>query len=550
LTPAERSVLERVASMEPVATVSGLTVLSRIDQEAPKLWDPSDGGQIELLKRVLEDLVKRDYLTPQTEEGSGEPAYAFKDRLERERIASRLAPGIARRYHQALADWLANRSAQVEDESYLATLGEHLVRAGSTTRAGLAYIRAGDLARTHYAVARACQYYARGLELLGAADGRRRIDALNHYGDTLMLLGRANEASAGFREMLDLSFQLDLNAKGGVAHNRMGRIFRDRGSLEEALEHFETAIKLFDRALDHQGVATCHDDVGKLLWLRGDYQLALERLKIALDMRQELGDQRAVAQSLHNLGVVWRDDGSRVQAHDALEKALEIQRSLHDQPGVAETLASLGRLAQDAHQLEKALSLFEAAYEMAKDLGEQNRLASLLTAIGEIQYRLKHPDRAIEVLKEAEELCDDQGDRLQLGITKRGLAKAYLLHGDLRKARTNIKQAVEVFGQLRTRPHLSIALRTLGEVTAAGGWGAAHEGRAAQYFVRSMAICRELGNDFELAKTCESFARHVAQSAELKRDPDVVRQAEECGALAAEIYEKLGVRPKPSMPPY
>ena len=53
-----------------------------------------------------------------------------------------------------------------------------------------------------------------------------------------------------FREMLTLAYRLDLRGKGGAAHNRIGRLYRDTGSLEEASRHLSTAMVLFEAAGD------------------------------------------------------------------------------------------------------------------------------------------------------------------------------------------------------------------------------------------------------------------------------------------------------------
>lgn len=544
LSSNERRTLEHATAMGNAITLGGLTVLSRIDRGAPEFWNDEDDQELEELRTALGTLVRRDYLVRVPDSGVwGEGVYAFKAQLEFEQISARTSLAARQRYHQALADWLNNRPPKETGQEYLVTLAMHLERAGSTTRAGLAYLQAADLVRASYAASKAQQYYERGLDLLGGADGRRRMDALNSYGDTLVWLGRTAEALEKYREMLDLAFQLNLKHKGGLAHNRIGRLHRERGKLDDALAHFETAIRLFDAEKDHAGVATCHDDVGRLKWLRGDYELALERLKIALSMRQDLGDRRAVAQSMHSLGVVWRDHGRRAQAREALENALQIQNEIDDQPGIAETLSSLGRLAEDGNDLQEALSRHRAAYELLKDLGERNRIASLLTTMGELQYHLGELDEAIELMKEAELMCDDLGDMLQLARAKRGLAKAYLLVGELKKARANVKHAIDLFGQLRSKPHLAIGLRTLGEVTAAGAWGEEQKSRALEYFMRSIALCKELGSDVELARSYRALADFVTTSDTLKDNTDLLNQAADMASEADDIFARLKAEP-------
>ncbi|MBI3202113.1 MAG: tetratricopeptide repeat protein, partial [Myxococcales bacterium] len=167
-----------------------------------------------------------------------------------------------------------------------------------------------------------------------------------------------------------------------------------------------------------------------------------------------------------------------------------------------------------------------------------NRLAVVLTNIGEMHYRLGDTAEAIRVLKQAEELCDELGDNLHLAEAKRGLAKAYLLQNDLRKAREAIKHAVDLFAQVRSKSHLAVALRTLGEITAAGAWGAGHEGKAIDYFMRSVALSKEIGNEIEVARSYHAFSSYVTGSEHYKNNADIQREALKLEAMAREIFEK------------
>src|SRR6185369_4992916 len=393
------------------------------------------------IRSLLSTLVERDDLLRLPDSAFGdEEEYIFKHNREREKIAELTTTGALRRYHQTIADFLSQKEAVRSQEEYLAVLGRHLEHAGSLTRAAVTYVDAGNVAREHFAAKKAHEYYQKGLAMVGSDDARRRIDALHNMRDVLLLLGRTDEALAAFREMLELSFRLALHGKGGAAHNRMGRVHRDTGSLALAQEHLETSLTLFERAGDTRGIASCHDDIGKLLWMRGEYEMALEELRRGLDMRKELGDGRSIALSLNNIGLVWRDHGQQSQAREALEAALAIRRERNDPLGIVESLNALGDLALDQSDAEKALKLFYEAHAIARDVGEHNRIALVLTNIGEALLRLKRTEEAITVLTEAEGLCDETGDRLHLAEAKQALAKAYLEQKDLKRAREAIKR--------------------------------------------------------------------------------------------------------------
>ncbi|MEP7050387.1 MAG: tetratricopeptide repeat protein [Pseudomonadota bacterium] len=548
LSAQDRRLLEQAAAMGSVFWLGGLVALGRLDQKAPDYWEVDAVADVADVERLLTDLVQRDYVLNLPDSAfSGEKEYIFKHNLERERIASLSAPASLRRYHRAIADWLAQKETLRSQEEYVAMLARHLEHGGSLTRAAFTYLDAGNIARQQYAAKKAHDYYQKGLALLGDDDARRRIDALHNHGDVLLLLGRTDDALAAFREMHAIAFRLGLRAKGGAAHNRIGRVYRDTGSLDLARDHLETALALFESVQDSRGVAASHDDIGKLLWIRGEYEAALEELKKALDMRKQHGDGRSIALSLNNIGLVWRDHGQQAQAREALEAALKIRRELDDPLGSVESLNDLGQLALDQSEHEKALRLFTEAHTLAKDVGEHNRIAAVLTSIGETHQRMGHSDEAVTYLTQAEELCDELGDKLHLAEAKRALAKTYLEQRELKKARELIKRAVDLFGQVRSKPHLAVALRTLGEVTGAGAWGEGHEVKAVDYFMRSIAICKEIGNELEVARSYQAFSTYVFSSVHYRQNADIQREAQKLSKMADEIFERHRIRSRASV---
>jgi tetratricopeptide (TPR) repeat protein len=195
-------------------------------------------------------------------------------------------------------------------------------------------------------------------------------------------------------------------------------------------------------------------------------------------------------------------------------------------------------LEQDRNNWEGALVLFEEAYAWANQVGERNRLAVLLTHIGTTHYHRGETELAIKVLQQAEEICDELGNRLHLAEAWRGLAKAFLLQGDLPRARDYVKRGVDLFGQVRSKPHLAIALRTLAEVTAAGAWGEGHEQKVLDYFVRSINICKELGNELEVARSYRAFSKFVLDSPSYRSNPDITREAQTLNKMADQIFDR------------
>ena len=406
LAPRERALLERAAAMGGVFWVGGLMAIQRLDAPPPEVWEGGEADDVVACHRVLLDLVERDYLLrlpdstfPDDEE------YVFKHNLEREALVGLTPPATARRYHQAIAEWLSFRASPDAGEEYLEMLARHREKGGATALAAGSFVQAGAVARSRYANAKAAELFAKGLELLDRCDQpdeQLRLEALHSHGDVLQSLGRSADAFRAFEEMLARAWRLDLRSKGGAAHSRIGRLHREMGHVEEASRQLTAALALFGQARDDRGIASTLDDIGKLHRLQGDCVVALEYTERALAMRRKLGDRGNIALSLYNLGLVQQDSGNHEAALDAFEQALRIRREIGDVVGVSVTLNSLGTVARATKNDERALALFQEAYELAKDTGDRSRIALVLTNLGETHRRLGNAEKAAAVLKQAE----------------------------------------------------------------------------------------------------------------------------------------------------
>ncbi|HEY1693352.1 MAG TPA: tetratricopeptide repeat protein [Polyangiaceae bacterium] len=543
LAPEEREVLERAAVMGGVFWLGGLVAMHRQTESPPEVWEGGEAEDVVLVRQLLADLVERDYVLRLPDSTfAGDEEYVFKHNLEREALVRLTPPAGARRAHRAIAEWLSFRESNDGSEEYLEMLARHREKAGATALAAGSYVRAGDAARSRYANAKAAELYARGLMLLeqcDPADEDLRLQALHHSGDVLQSLGRNDEAYRAFVDMLTRAWRLDLRSKGGAAHSRIGRLYRETGRLEEASRQLTAALALFGQAQDERGIASTLDDIGKLHWLKGDYPVALEYTLRSLAMRRKMADRRSIALSLNNLGLVHQDSGNYKGALDAFEQALRIRRDIGDLVGVSITLNNLGTVAQDMRDDKKALGLFQEAYEVAKETGDRNRIALVLTNLGETHNRLGDSVKAITLLKQAEDLADELGDKLGLAEAVRGLGKAYLARREYTKARECTLKAVELFSETDSKVQLGVALRSLGEVTTAATAGGDGLSDAADHLKRSITIFEEVGNEVELARSCRAYAELLRQMPEHASDPKVAAEARGLSKRAEDIFAKM-----------
>ncbi len=544
LSPEERDLLERAATMGGVFWLGGLLATLRISSKVPDIWNWEDAEDARRVRATMRDLTERDYVLRLPDSTfPGDEEYAFKHNLERETLFRLVAPQQRKRFHAAIADWLAYKDHVRTHEEYVAMLARHREQSGARAQAAIAYLEAAHVARSHYANEAAAPYYERGLKLIEEdgveVDPERHIRALHHYGDVLQSLGKNDAAMAVFKRMLARAYKIDQRTKGGAAHGRIGRLYREVGELDKAARHLDAAHRLFEGGGDERGVASTIDDIGKVHWLRGDYPKALEATERALAMRRRMGDRRSIALSLNNLGLVYQDSGQFKEALNAFEQALLIRREIGDLVGVCVSLNNLGTVAQDQRDDGRALVLFQEGLEVARETGDRSRIALVLTNLGETLTRLARAEDAVKSLKEAEAIVEDLGDKIGLGEASRALSKAYLARGETAQAKSSALRAVQTFRDVDSKVQLGVALRTLGEVAAASTASAEGLDEAREHIAEAAHIFQTIGNEVELARSHRSLAEILRSLARTAGDHTLLQEAASHAEKADAVFARM-----------
>lgn len=533
LTTYEKSLLEKSLCMGGVFWLGGLVMLDRIDKDVPEIWGGT-GEQTHNIREYLEELEARDYIMkipdstfPEDEE------YAFKHNLEREMIRRMANPSVLKIYHSYLAEWLEYKLEE-KGEEQLELLAVHLREGGNMQKAGFYFFSSGNLARQRYSHKKAITLYESALDCLIELDAVLKIELYHNLGDVYQASGNFNRATENFEKMKALAYRLNNMSKSGAAHNRIGRVHREAGRLDEALRFLGTGLALFQLAHDDRGVASSLDDIGKVHWLKGSYALAYNQMIEALEIRQRIADLRSIALSYNNIGLIKQDSGNYEEALSYFTESLRLRREVGDVTGTIISLNNLGTVYEDKGEHEKAINVWSEGLDEAKRIDDRLRQTYLLTNIGVAQYQMGKYEDSIKTLERANGFARELGDRLLIGETERAMGKTCMLMGEHQKAREHLRVAIDTFEKLRSKVQVAIALRTLAEETSEGGWGDEDDRKAEDIFKRSLMILEEVGNELELARTLRSFGRMLAKQGR-------VQEGEKLALRAKAIFTKLKV---------
>ncbi len=550
LSAAERELLGRAAAMGPVFWAGGVVALGRLGADP---WDPTmvfaPDPSIEETKRLLLSLQERGFIAEaqSTILDGADRAWSFVDATERALIEANVDAHLMGERRCFSAQWLQARLGATPTSQQMEAVATLFAEGGDERRAALTYLAAGDLATRRRRHERSRALYLHGVRLLDKDDALLKIDACHKLGDAAARLGRAREALAHFGEMLRVAWRLDLPAKGGAAHSRIGRIHRSLGDYRLALQHLDMAHLLFDLAGDRAGVAASLDDIGRVNYLMGRPEEAIRFHKAALAIREDLKDERGKALTLSWMGLVEAHKGELGQAQQSFQRALDISKSSHDPHGVVYALLDLGSLAREAGHPALAHNLLGQARGVAREMGECLNECHLALQIGECCLALGQVDEAEAELRSARDIARKFGARRLCAEADRALAEICLVRDDNSGARELAVRAAEEGEKLGARPLVGAALRVLATALSRASNSDAERGGPREVFEQALAVLAEAGAELEMGRVLSAFAEYEERSGRAARAEELRNRAHAIRQRAIPVQPEVAETASPAL---
>lgn len=198
----------------------------------------------------------------------------------------------------------------------------------------------------------------------------------------------------------------------------LGCVLADQGRVEAALDHFERALAIRERALGprHPKVAVVLDFIGRVqLHLGKPKEDALAPMQRALAIREEvLGPHHPeTASSLSGMGGVLLSRGHTAEALTYLQRAMAINEValVPHHPNVTQTIYSLGDVLWMQGQRGEALTYYaQSLARIEEAVGPHHPdVAYPLVAMARVSLEMddpatahRHAERAVSILESAE----------------------------------------------------------------------------------------------------------------------------------------------------
>jgi tetratricopeptide (TPR) repeat protein len=285
---------------------------------------------------------------------------------------------------------------------------------------------------------------------LGEQSRFRRDAAVAHF-----------EMAAGcFRAAKDMAWE-------AACWNQIGSAYMSTGQSTLALEHYEQALRLREKALPpgHPDIAASLNNIATVHRNRGDYAKALEQHERALRLQEKAlpAGHPDIAKSLSNIANVHRDRGDFAKALEYFERVLRLdERALPaGHPDIAKSLNNIaavhhaqGHFAKAMEYHERALQLREKALppghpDIARSL---NNIAAVHHAQGDYAKALEQHERALRLQEKA--LPAGHPD---IAISLNNVANVHYDRGDLAKAMEYHERALRLREKVLPPGHPDIA---------------------------------------------------------------------------------------------
>ena len=267
------------------------------------------------------------------------------------------------------------------------------------------------------------QVYRSALEHSSAVGDMHRVaQVLNNLGYVRYLRGNLQSGLILCKQALSMWEEMGYLRWEGLAWSTMGEILTAIGKHKEALNAYDTALRIFGDQEDWEWMATTYHELARAKW-----HLAFEEVETPLEQREE-------------------------RLKEALQHAKWSLKLCEDYKLSKEFPVAyyrVGRIRLDLDELDEAERCFNKSYECSKELQDNFHFIISLASLAELAYAKGDNKGVKKRAKEAEKLIGERGLDYPLlyGRILRLLAQVYLDEGDYDPALDNYIEGLAQIGR-------------------------------------------------------------------------------------------------------
>ncbi|MBL4690828.1 MAG: tetratricopeptide repeat protein [Rhodospirillales bacterium] len=218
--------------------------------------------------------------------------------------------------------------------------------------------------------------------------------------------------------------------------NNIGTLFEYQGKYEAAIEHFLSALRIYEESGYITGQGIVLNNIGIIYIIQKNYDKAIEYQKKSLIIKEEQHDTVGMASSIDNIGIAYLYKDNLDQALIYGKRSMAIRENLNDQLGLSRTLNNVGNIYSKQKNYSIALDLFIRALKIKNELNDHPGTVVSLNNIGELYAAQEKYDRAIAYFTD----CLEKAKEIDF---KEAILSCYTNLAQAHRAKTNFEIAFD-----------------------------------------------------------------------------------------------------------
>ena len=215
----------------------------------------------------------------------------------------------------------------------------------------------------------------------------------------------------------------------GSAYYALGRASHWFGFFDEARDHLQRALKLFEELGDEARQVNTNIDLGHIFEHQDRAAEALPYAQRALALSRTAND-RDQGRALYFVGWYQGQLGDYRQMLDCCQKALALNQKIGNRRGEGYTLNGIGYAHHHLGHYEQAVAYYRQALDLRSELADRYGQAVSYDYLGDSYHALGNVDAARDAWKNALDVLDSLG-HADVGHVHPGEIHAKLLGLDI-----------------------------------------------------------------------------------------------------------------------
>lgn len=267
------------------------------------------------------------------------------------------------------------------------------------------------------------------------------------------------------QQAIALASQKGYLAGEAEGYKLVGLVQSDRNSFTEALEQFTRSLQVYQQARDTNGISSIQNNIGSVYQTTGNDPKALEYFFESLKNAEIVKDAKRIGTAYVNIGTVYSNDAlTYEQAIENYRKSIPYFESVDYALGLAVANVNIGELYLKENRPEPSLPFLNDALEGFREIGIDP--ATPLNMLGEAYLKLADYPRAEAYYQQALASSKEKGTKSEEAKAYLGMGRASLEHQSPTAAIRHFNAALELAGEANLLRETNDAYKGLAEAYA------------------------------------------------------------------------------------